>query len=277
MYLETASFKVKLEGGHWREPYSNTTGVICPYKGRSRHSQTQRDDHVRSQGEKVAPQGERSSWETRRWTPWSWTWSLQNHKRTNVCGLSHPVRGTLLWQPGRRTCCPIWSASWAVFPQGAGLRAFLVSVLALLIPGRDLWASFSVVLMSPTLQQPLCLDKHDFPLPLHTKQMCWCVVGLTATLAPFPSVPAGLSSATTAVIQDSYVWGPSLSWLWTFLSFFKIIFIFLFFRAPPLAYGGSQARGGIGTVAASLCHSHSNAKSEPHLSPTPQLMAMLDP
>ena len=51
MYLETASFKVKLKGGHRREPYSNTTGVICPYKGRSRHSQTRRDDHVRSQGE----------------------------------------------------------------------------------------------------------------------------------------------------------------------------------------------------------------------------------
>ena len=62
-----------------------------------------------------------------------------------------------------------------------------------------------------------------------------------------------------------------------FFLFLKLFLFFLSFRAPPLAYGGSQARGGIGTVAASLCHSHSNAKSEPHLSPTPQLMAMLDP
>ena len=44
-----------------------------------------------------------------------------------------------------------------------------------------------------------------------------------------------------------------------------------------MAYGGSQARGPIGVVAAGLPHSHSNARSEPPLGPTPQLMAMLDP
>ena len=53
-------------------------------------------------------------------------------------------------------------------------------------------------------------------------------------------------------------------------------FCLFFFRAPLLAYGGSQARGGIGAVAASLHHSHSNARSELNLRPTPQLMAMLD-
>ena len=49
------------------------------------------------------------------------------------------------------------------------------------------------------------------------------------------------------------------------------------FRATPAAYRSSQARGGIGTAAAALCHSHSNAESEPYLGPTPQLMAMWDP
>jgi len=44
-----------------------------------------------------------------------------------------------------------------------------------------------------------------------------------------------------------------------------------------MAHVGSQARGPIGTVDASLCHSHSNAGSEPHLQPTPQLTATLDP
>ena len=34
---------------------------------------------------------------------------------------------------------------------------------------------------------------------------------------------------------------------------------FFFFRATPTAYGGSQARGWIRVVAASLHHSHSNA------------------
>ena len=49
------------------------------------------------------------------------------------------------------------------------------------------------------------------------------------------------------------------------------IYIFAFFRAAPKAYGGSQARGLIGATAASLCHNLSNARSEPHLQPTPQL------
>ena len=59
-----------------------------------------------------------------------------------------------------------------------------------------------------------------------------------------------------------------------------ILFLFLFFglfRAAPVAYGGSQARGLIKAVAASPHQSHSNARSEPHLQPTPQLTATLHP
>ena len=44
-----------------------------------------------------------------------------------------------------------------------------------------------------------------------------------------------------------------------------------------MAYGGSQARGPIGAVVAGLHPSHSNARSEPHLRPTPQLTAVTDP
>ena len=47
------------------------------------------------------------------------------------------------------------------------------------------------------------------------------------------------------------------------------------FRAIPAAYGGSQARGPIRAVATGLCHSHSNARSEPHLRPTPRLIAQI--
>ena len=47
--------------------------------------------------------------------------------------------------------------------------------------------------------------------------------------------------------------------------------------AAPAARGDSQARGPIGTVAAGLCQSHSSTGFEPHLRPTPQLMAMPDP
>ena len=56
---------------------------------------------------------------------------------------------------------------------------------------------------------------------------------------------------------------------------FVCFVLFLLFRATPTAYGSSQARGLIG--AAGLHHSHSNARSEPCLQPTPQLMAMPDP
>ena len=57
-----------------------------------------------------------------------------------------------------------------------------------------------------------------------------------------------------------------------------VFFVFLpFSGAAPAAYGGSQARGLIGAVAAGLRQSHRNARSEPRLRSTPQLMAMPDP
>ena len=60
------------------------------------------------------------------------------------------------------------------------------------------------------------------------------------------------------------------------------IFLFFFpffglFWAAPAAHGGSQARVRIGAIAAGLHHTHSNIGSEPHLRPTPQLTATLDP
>ena len=58
---------------------------------------------------------------------------------------------------------------------------------------------------------------------------------------------------------------------------FLFFFFFCLFRATPITYGGSQARGQIGDVAAGLHHNHSSAGSELRLRPTPQLMAMLDP
>ena len=61
--------------------------------------------------------------------------------------------------------------------------------------------------------------------------------------------------------------------------FFLLLFfgLFVIFRAAPMAYGSSQARGLIRATAAGLHHSHSNAISEPCLWPTPQLMARPDP
>ena len=61
------------------------------------------------------------------------------------------------------------------------------------------------------------------------------------------------------------------------LVFFVVFFCLFFPFLGQLPHGGSQARGRIGAVEASLRQSHSNAGSEPHLQPTPQLTAMLDP
>ena len=47
--------------------------------------------------------------------------------------------------------------------------------------------------------------------------------------------------------------------------FYLFFLIFGLFRATPVAYGGSQARGRIGAVATGLRQSHSNAGSEPRL------------
>ena len=49
---------------------------------------------------------------------------------------------------------------------------------------------------------------------------------------------------------------------------FGFLFVyFCLFRTVPVEYGSSQARGPIGAAAANLhhSHSHSNARSEPHL------------
>ena len=57
----------------------------------------------------------------------------------------------------------------------------------------------------------------------------------------------------------------------------SFLFFFAFFRAALLAYESSQVGGQLRAAAAGLHHSHSNLGSKPHLRPTPQLTAILDP
>ena len=55
-----------------------------------------------------------------------------------------------------------------------------------------------------------------------------------------------------------------------------VVLVFLsFYACTQTAYGGSQARGPVRAVAASL--RHSNSGSEPHLRPPPWLTATPDP
>ena len=57
-------------------------------------------------------------------------------------------------------------------------------------------------------------------------------------------------------------------------SFLCMLGLILFFFS---FWGHSQARHQIGAAAAGLHHRHSNSGSEPHLVPTSQLAAVLDP
>ena len=68
--------------------------------------------------------------------------------------------------------------------------------------------------------------------------------------------------------------------IFIFLILFLFIYLFCLFvfsRAAPMAYRGSQARGLIRAIAASLCQSHSNMGSELRLRLTPQLTATPGP
>ena len=73
--------------------------------------------------------------------------------------------------------------------------------------------------------------------------------------------------------MQELIWGELCSLLLLLChSVFFFFFVFLLFLwAAPTAHGGTQARGRIGAVAASLHHSHSNARSELCLQPAPQL------
>ena len=59
--------------------------------------------------------------------------------------------------------------------------------------------------------------------------------------------------------------------------FFFLAFFFPIFRAASATHGGSQARSQIGAAVAGLRHSCNTTRSELHLWPTPQLVAMQDP
>ena len=83
-----------------------------------------------------------------------------------------------------------------------------------------------------------------------------------------------------AMIAMKYRLHLQILWLLSpfgFILFCFIFALFFFFRATPKSCGSSQARGQVWAIAASLCHSHRNMGSEPHLWTKPQLMAMPDP
>ena len=91
-----------------------------------------------------------------------------------------------------------------------------------------------------------------------------------------------VSGVYTYVQTHQNVYIKYVHYLYTRYIFIKLINFFFFFgfcpfRTVPAAFGYSQPRGLIGTVAARLCQSHRNVRSKQHLRPTAQLTATPDP
>ena len=91
-------------------------------------------------------------------------------------------------------------------------------------------------------------------------------------------LPPSLSFVTEESILVIYIttWEKYVTHLMLTNTYIGFFFLF-FFRATPTTYGRSQARLLTKATAAGLHHSHRNMGSTPHLRPTPQLMARLDP
>ena len=91
--------------------------------------------------------------------------------------------------------------------------------------------------------------------------------------------PHGTDAVFHATYSAFRIENASVFFVFPVLLFYSLVsfFVCLFFRAAPVAYGGSQARDPTGATAAGLHHSHSNVGSKLCLQPTPLLTATLDP
>ena len=122
-------------------------------------------------------------------------------------------------------------------------------------------ADFSLSFMAPT-----CLGL--FKLKTKNSTSWWLCLCKVRSQGGGSSCGGGHRECLAPVMLSSFL--PFL--LSSFLSLFLCLF-----RAKAAAYGSSQARVPIGAAVAGLRQSYSNARSEPHLWPTPQLMATPDP
>ena len=70
---------------------------------------------------------------------------------------------------------------------------------------------------------------------------------------------------------------PEATMVFLTLTFIYMFVIYCLFKASPVAYGSSQARGRIRDVAAGLHHSHSNVGSKLHLHHSSRQCQILNP
>ena len=115
------------------------------------------------------------------------------------------------------------------------------------------------------------------PLPLLWAECPSSTPGLIQSQFLFPGWP-GQDARPASGIGCLKLFNDLTGWAGSETQALFFFFFFCLFRAVPAAYASFQARGRIGARAASLCHSHSNPRSKPHLQPQlPQLTATWDP
>ena len=124
----------------------------------------------------------------------------------------------------------------------------------------------------------LILTPH-VPCPVpgsHHSTSCPCSSTALSTWYPWDHTKLGLlwPALSLSIMSSRFTQDVACIWI-SFLSIY--LFIFCLFRAAPTTYGSCQDRGQIRAVAAGLRQNHSNARFEPYLWPTPQLMATPDP
>ena len=126
----------------------------------------------------------------------------------------------------------------------------------------------------PTIQICDCLSQIIVPsFSAYVSGLCLSVFISVSCLSVslFFFTEVGLQYLLVSDVQQ----GDSFKYILIYLHTY--IFGGVFFRASPMTYGSSQAKGLIRAVAAGPCQSHSSARTEPHLPLTPQLTATLDP
>ena len=100
----------------------------------------------------------------------------------------------------------------------------------------------------------------NVPTPVGSSNENWSFAHLTLrTVHIYSRVPSRSHKTQCMFGTQSWKWS-TFFFCYCFWWVCVSVCVCLFFRAAPMVYGGSQARGQIGAATAGLCHSHSNTE-----------------
>ena len=171
------------------------------------------------------------------------------------------------------TACLLRSGVLCLSPWGQ--RKHLHKLFGILLHGRFFYLSFfSSVLSPPSPPSPhffsvIYLYKYRL-ITIYFYTLKYNLVLLYFIAQIVPHLAFGNLSVGSCVPLKWFIFV-------VYICLFNFSLSFFSFQGTAAAYESSWARDWIGAVAANPHHSHSNARSELHLWPTPQLTEALDP